>query len=49
MEEDLGKLKKMDEYDEELHLMAEVRAYFQVAYNIAKTAPMLHWARGLGC
>ena len=32
-EEDLGKLSKTDEYDEELHLMAEVRAYFQVAYK----------------
>ncbi|KAJ8474633.1 hypothetical protein ONZ51_g7084 [Trametes cubensis] len=32
-EEDLGKLNKTDEYDEELHLMAEVRAYFQVAYK----------------
>ncbi|KAH9854523.1 P-loop containing nucleoside triphosphate hydrolase protein [Lenzites betulinus] len=32
-EEDLGKLNKADEYEEELQLMAEVRAYFQVAYK----------------
>ena len=34
-EEDLGKLNKTDEYDEELHLMAEVRAYshVRVAYK----------------
>ncbi|KAI0324482.1 hypothetical protein GY45DRAFT_1393054 [Cubamyces sp. BRFM 1775] len=32
-EEDLGKLNKTDEYDEELHLMAEARVYFQVAYK----------------
>ncbi|KAI9058588.1 hypothetical protein FKP32DRAFT_1761416 [Trametes sanguinea] len=31
--EDLGKLNKADEYNEELELMAEVRAYFQVAYK----------------
>ncbi|KAI9058586.1 hypothetical protein FKP32DRAFT_1581292 [Trametes sanguinea] len=32
-ETDLGKLNKADEYEEELQLMAEVRAYFQVAYK----------------
>ncbi|KAJ2990797.1 hypothetical protein NUW54_g8371 [Trametes sanguinea] len=33
-ETDLGKLNKADEYEEELQLMAEVRAYFQVAYKV---------------
>ncbi|OSD00790.1 hypothetical protein PYCCODRAFT_1393152 [Trametes coccinea BRFM310] len=32
-EEDLGKLNKPDEYEEELEVMAEVRAYFQVSYK----------------
>ncbi|KAI0350450.1 hypothetical protein OH77DRAFT_1068510 [Trametes cingulata] len=32
-EEDLAKLKPADEYEEELVVMAEVRAYFQVAYK----------------
>ncbi|KAI0363545.1 hypothetical protein BV20DRAFT_1031177 [Pilatotrama ljubarskyi] len=32
-EDDLGKLNKPDEFEEELQLMAEVRAYFQVAYK----------------
>ncbi|KAI9058580.1 hypothetical protein FKP32DRAFT_1761408 [Trametes sanguinea] len=32
-EEDLGKLHKPDEYEEELEVMAEVRAYFQVSYK----------------
>ncbi|KAI1791422.1 P-loop containing nucleoside triphosphate hydrolase protein [Ganoderma leucocontextum] len=32
-EEDLSKLNPPDEYEEELELMAEVRAYFQVAYK----------------
>ncbi|KAI0759256.1 P-loop containing nucleoside triphosphate hydrolase protein [Trametes elegans] len=32
-EHDLGKLNAADEYEEELQLMAEVRAYFQVAYK----------------
>ncbi|KAI0820102.1 P-loop containing nucleoside triphosphate hydrolase protein [Trametes gibbosa] len=32
-EEDLGKLNPPDEYQEELEVMAEVRAYFQVAYK----------------
>ncbi|KAH9921275.1 P-loop containing nucleoside triphosphate hydrolase protein [Amylocystis lapponica] len=31
--EDLGKLNPPDEYEEELQVMAEVRAYFQVAYK----------------
>ncbi|KAM5536973.1 hypothetical protein V8D89_009302 [Ganoderma adspersum] len=31
--EDLGKLHPPDEYEQELELMAEVRAYFQVAYK----------------
>ncbi|KZT74598.1 hypothetical protein DAEQUDRAFT_660676 [Daedalea quercina L-15889] len=30
---DLGKLNRPDEYEEELHVMAEVRAYFQVSYK----------------
>ncbi len=37
-EEDLGKLNKADEYEEELQLMAEVRAYFQVAYKVGLRA-----------
>ncbi|KAI0696227.1 P-loop containing nucleoside triphosphate hydrolase protein [Cerioporus squamosus] len=32
-EEDLGKLNPADEFEEELELMAEVRAYFYVAYK----------------
>ncbi|KAI0673304.1 P-loop containing nucleoside triphosphate hydrolase protein [Trametes maxima] len=32
-EEDLGKLHPPDEYEEELEVMAEVRAYFQVSYK----------------
>ncbi|KAI0650981.1 P-loop containing nucleoside triphosphate hydrolase protein [Trametes meyenii] len=40
-EEDLGKLNKADEYEEELQLMAEVRAYFQVAYKrVIDTVPL---------
>ncbi|KAI0698693.1 P-loop containing nucleoside triphosphate hydrolase protein [Earliella scabrosa] len=31
--EDLGKLNPPDEYEDELQVMAEVRAYFQVAYK----------------
>ncbi|KAH9851169.1 P-loop containing nucleoside triphosphate hydrolase protein [Lenzites betulinus] len=31
--EDLGKLNPPDEYEEELEVMAEVRAYFQVTYK----------------
>ena len=31
---DLGKLNPPDEYEEELQVMAEVRAYFQVAYKV---------------
>ena len=31
--EDLQKLAPSDEYEEELALMAEVRAYFKVAYK----------------
>ncbi|KAH9843658.1 P-loop containing nucleoside triphosphate hydrolase protein [Rhodofomes roseus] len=31
--DDLGKLKPPDEYEEELKVMAEVRAYFQVSYK----------------
>ncbi|GBE86763.1 P-loop containing nucleoside triphosphate hydrolase protein [Sparassis latifolia] len=33
LEVDLGKLNPPDEYEEELQVMAEVRAYFQVAYK----------------
>ncbi|EIW56258.1 uncharacterized protein TRAVEDRAFT_49098 [Trametes versicolor FP-101664 SS1] len=32
-EDDLGKLNPPDEYQEELEVMAEVRAYFQVSYK----------------
>lgn len=32
--DDLGKLNPPDEYEEELNVMAEVRAYFQVAYKV---------------
>lgn len=32
--EDLGKLQPPDVYEEELEVMAEVRAYFQVAYKV---------------
>ena len=34
-EEDLGKLNPSDEFEEELELMAEVLAYFQVAYKVS--------------
>jgi hypothetical protein len=34
--EDLGKLNPPDEYETELHVMAEVRGYFQVAYKVRK-------------
>ena len=33
-EVDLGKLNPPDLYEEELEVMAEVRAYFQVAYKV---------------
>lgn len=33
-EDDLGKLNPPDEYQEELEVMAEVRAYFQVSYKV---------------
>jgi hypothetical protein len=32
--EDLGKLVKVDEYENELEVMAEVRAYFKVTYKV---------------
>ncbi|KAI8996213.1 P-loop containing nucleoside triphosphate hydrolase protein [Trametes punicea] len=32
-EDDLGKLNKSDEYEEEMEVMAEVRAYFAVSYK----------------
>lgn len=32
--EDLGKLNPPDEFEEELEIMAEVRAYFQVSYKV---------------
>ncbi|KAH9909434.1 Dynamin central region-domain-containing protein [Fomitopsis serialis] len=32
--DDLGKLNPPDEYEEELSVMAEVRAYFQVSYKV---------------
>jgi hypothetical protein len=32
--EDLGKLNPPDEYETELHVMAEVRGYFQVSYKV---------------
>ena len=34
-EEDLGKLHPPDAYEEELELMAEVRAYFDVSYKVS--------------
>lgn len=37
--EDLGKLNPPDEYEEELNVMAEVRAYFQVAYKVCGACP----------
>lgn len=33
-EEDLVRLEPVDEYEEELGVMADVRAYFQVAYKV---------------
>ncbi len=33
--EDLGKLNPPDEYEDELALMAEVRAYFDVSYKVS--------------
>jgi len=35
--EDLGKLNPPDEYETELHVMAEVRGYFQVSYKVRTT------------
>lgn len=40
-EEDLAKLNPPDEYQEELELMAEVRAYFYVAYKVSGNRPLL--------
>ena len=37
-EDDLPKLNPPDEFEEELEMMAEVRAYFQVAYKV-RTRP----------
>lgn len=34
--EDLGKLNPPDQYEAELQVMAEVRAYFQVAYKVRR-------------
>lgn len=34
-EADLGKLNPPDEYEDELALMAEVRAYFDVSYKVS--------------
>lgn len=34
VEDDLGKLRPSDEYEAEMEVMAEVRAYFQVAYKV---------------
>ena len=34
--EDLGKLVQVDEYEKELEVMAEVRAYFKVAYKVRR-------------
>ncbi len=45
-EDDLGKLNPPDIYEEELQVMAEVRAYFQVAYKVC--LPVLHCA-GRSC
>lgn len=39
-EVDLGKLNPPDIYEEELQVMAEVRAYFQVAYKV-RPLPMV--------
>ena len=35
--EDLGKLNPPDKYETELHVMAEVRGYFQVSYKVRTT------------
>ncbi len=35
-EDDLGKLNPPDIYEDELHVMAEVRAYFQGAYKVSE-------------
>ena len=32
---DLDRLRSVDEYEEELKVMAEVRGYFQVSYNVS--------------
>lgn len=34
VEADLGKLNPPDEFEAELEVMAEVRAFFQVAYKV---------------
>ncbi|CAL1698678.1 unnamed protein product [Somion occarium] len=40
--EDFGKLNRRDEYEEELEMMAEVRAFFQVSYKrIVDYVPMI--------
>ena len=38
-EEDLGKLNAPDEFEEELELMAEVCAYFEVSYQVSQPLP----------
>jgi hypothetical protein len=40
-EDDLAKLLPSDEYEEELHVMAEVRGYFQVAYKVTASQILL--------
>ena len=38
--EDLGKLNPPDEFEEELQVMAEVRAYFHVAYKVSQVSSL---------
>ena len=49
-EEDLHKLNPPDEFEEELEMMAEVRAYFQVAYKVRRlVSANTQLLKGLAC
>jgi vacuolar protein sorting-associated protein 1 len=45
--EDLKRLHPHENFDDELIVMADVRAYFQVAYKVRMNAPVLSFSRAL--
>jgi vacuolar protein sorting-associated protein 1 len=45
--EDLKRLHPHENFDDELVVMADVRAYFQVAYKVRMNAPVLSFSRAL--